>query len=93
MGLNETLKVLADPNRREILNLLRPGPLTAGEISQSFQMTKATLSYHLRLLKEAGLVREQRQKNFIYYSLNVTVFEEVLTWLVGFRKEEKNEEI
>ena len=91
MGLNETLKVLADPTRREILHLLKDGPLSAGDLAAAFEMTAASVSYHLKLLKKAGLIVEAREKNFIYYSLNTTVFEEVLTWIAGFRKEEAHE--
>ena len=70
-----------NPVRREILNLLKGGRLTAGEIAGQFDMTAATVSYHLSLLKKAGLIFESREKNFIYYSLNASVLEEVLLWL------------
>ena len=81
MGFAETFKALSDPARREILNLLKGGSLTAGEIAGKFDMTGATVSYHLSQLKKAGLIVESRQKNFIYYSLNASVLEEVLLWL------------
>lgn len=81
MAFAETFKALSDPVRREILNLLKGGRLTAGEIVGQFDMTVATVSYHLSLLKKAGLIFESREKNFIYYSLNASVLEEVLLWL------------
>lgn len=82
MAFAETFKALSDPVRREILNLLKGGRLTAGEkIAGQFDMTAATVSYHLSLLKKAGLIFESREKNFIYYSLNASVLEEVLLWL------------
>ena len=74
--------------RREILNLLKGGRLTAGEIAGQFDMTAATVSYHLSLLKKAGLIFESR-KNFIYYSLNASVLEEVLLWLQDLKGEGK----
>ena len=81
MGFSETMKALSDPVRREILNLLKGGSMTAGDIGARFDMTGATMSYHLSQLKKAGLVFESRQKNYIYYSLNASVLEEVLLWL------------
>ena len=81
MGFSETMKALADPARREILNMLKDGRMTAGDIAGRFDMTGATVSYHLSQLKKAGLVFESREKNFIYYSLNASVLEEVLLWL------------
>ena len=81
MGFAETLKALSDPVRREILMILREGSLSAGEIGAHFDMTGATISYHLRILKKAGLVFEKKEKNFIYYTLNTSVVEEVMLWL------------
>lgn len=81
MSFNETMKALSDPTRRAILNLLKSGSKTAGEISENFDMTGATISHHLSQLKKADLIKENRQKNFIYYSLNASVLEEVLLWL------------
>jgi len=81
MGFGETMKALADPARREMLNLLKGGRMTAGELGAHFDMTGATVSYHLSQLKKAGLVFESREKNYIYYSLNASVLEEVLLWL------------
>ena len=81
MGFAETFKALSDPARREILLLLREKPLSAGEIGSHFEMTGATISYHLNVLKKADLVTETRDKNFIYYDLNTSVVEEVMLWL------------
>ena len=81
MGFAETFKALSDPIRRDILNLLKSGRLSAGEIGSHFDMTGATISYHLGILKKAGLVFESREKNFIFYELNTSVVEEVMLWL------------
>lgn len=81
MSLNDTMKALSDPTRRTIMNLLKEGPRSAGEIAENFDMTAATVSHHLSQLKKADLIHETRQKNFIYYSLNVSVLEDVLLWL------------
>lgn len=81
MGFAETFKALSDPIRREILTLLKDGRMSAGEISSNFEMTGSTISYHLSILKKAGLVFESKEKNFIYYTLNTSVVEEVMLWL------------
>lgn len=81
MAMNTTLKAIADPVRRKILELLKQRSYSAGEIAQQFDLRQATVSYHLKLLKQAGLISERREKNFIYYELNTSVFEEVLRWL------------
>ncbi len=81
MGMNETLKALADPVRRDILSMLRGGKKSAGEIAEQFNLTGATVSYHLAKLKSADLIAEEKYKNFIYYELNASVFEEILTWI------------
>lgn len=88
MSFQETLRALNDPVRREILMLLRQKKMSAGEISSNFAMTAATVSYHLSILKKAGLVAEERQKNFIYYELNASVLEELMLWLSNFRRDE-----
>jgi DNA-binding transcriptional ArsR family regulator len=87
LGFAETFKALSDPVRREILTMLKGGKMTAGEIGQHFDMTGATISYHLSQLKKAGLVFETRHKNFIIYELNASVFEEAVLWLTQFRGE------
>lgn len=84
MGFPETFKALADPVRREILLMLRDGRMAAGEIASKFDMTGATVSYHLSQLKKAGLIYETKEKNFIYYSLNISVFEEIMLWVNQF---------
>ena len=81
MGLQNTLKALADPIRREILNLLKNGPLSAGEIVDHFSVTGASISRHLSVLKEADLIRDRREGKFIYYELNASVLEEIMLWI------------
>ena len=93
MGFSDTMKALSDPVRREILNMLKSGRMTAGDIAGRFDMTGATVSYHLSQLKKAGLVFESREKNFIYYSINASVLEEVLLWIQSLKGvEEEHEE-
>jgi ArsR family transcriptional regulator, repressor of sdpIR and other operons len=84
MGIAETFKVLSDPLRLNILVSLKSGRLTAGEISEKFDITPAALSYHLKLFKNADLVMEYKHKNFIYYELNTTVFNELIIWIKQF---------
>ncbi len=84
MGFAETFKALSDPVRREILVMLREGKMPAGEIAKKFDMTGATISYHLSQLKKAELIRESKYKNFVYYELNASVFEEVMLWFSQF---------
>lgn len=84
MGFHETFKALSDPVRREILVLLRGGRLPAGEIAEKFDLSGATVSYHLSQLKKAGLISESKYKNYIYYELNASVFEEMMLWLSQF---------
>ena len=81
MGFAETFKALSDSVRRDILMLLREGRMSAGEISSHFDMTGTTISYHLNILKKAGLIFETKEKNYIYYTLNTSVVEEVMLWL------------
>lgn len=92
MGFSETMKALSDPARREILNMLKGGRMTAGDIAGRFDMTGATVSYHLSQLKKAGLIFESREKNYIYYSLNASVLEEVLLWIQSLKGVEEHEE-
>jgi len=91
MGLQQTLRALADPTRREILNLLKRGSLNAGEIGAQFDMTAAAISRHLSVLKEADLVRDRREGKHIIYTLNATVLEEVLLWVADLKGEESVE--
>ncbi len=88
MSLQRTLKALSDPIRREILNLLKGGRMAAGEISAKFDVTDASISRHLSVLKEADLIRDTREGKFIYYELNASVLEEILLW-IGDLKGEK----
>ncbi|MCD7834284.1 MAG: autorepressor SdpR family transcription factor [Lachnospiraceae bacterium] len=81
LGLQETLKALADPTRREILNLLKSGRMSAGEITEHFPVTAASISRHLSVLKDADLVRDKREGKFIYYEINTSVLEETLLWM------------
>jgi len=92
MAFADTFKALSDPVRRDILTMLKKGRMSAGEIGSNFDMTGATVSYHLNILKKADLVFEEKEKNFVYYSLNTSIVEEVMVWLSGLRgdDDEKN---
>ncbi|MGT2754256.1 autorepressor SdpR family transcription factor [Streptococcus ovis] len=92
MSFANTFKALSNPVRREILNLLKKGRLSAGEIAGQFDMTGATISHHLSILKKADLIFETREKNFIYYDLNTSVLEEIMVWISDLKGEndEKN---
>ena len=92
MGFGETFKALSDPARRRILELLKNGRRSAGNIAGHFDMTQATVSYHLKILKNADLIRETREKNFIFYELNLTVLEEIMVWLSDLKGETEHEE-
>ena len=87
MGLQNTMKALSDPIRREILELLKAGRLSAGEIAEKFPVSGAAISKHLSVLKEADLIRDTREGKFIYYELNASVLEEVMLWLVALKGE------
>ena len=87
MALQNTLKALADPIRREILNLLKNGPLSAGEIVDHFSVTGASISRHLSVLKEADLIRDRREGKFIYYELKASVLEEIMLWITDLKGE------
>ena len=84
MGFAETFKALSDPIRREILVMLKEGKMSAGEIAEKFDMSPATISYHISQLKRAGLLFETKYKNFIYYEINVSIFEELVLWFTQF---------
>ena len=92
MALQETTKALADPIRRRILNLLKKGPMSAGDIQNQFDVTFASISRHLSVLKDADLIRDRRDGKFIFYELNASVLEEVLLWIYELRGD-KNEEV
>ncbi len=90
MALQKTLKALADPIRRDILNILKKGPLSAGEIAAKFPVTDASISRHLSVLKDADLIRDDRKGKFIYYEINVSVLEETLLWITDLKGENNN---
>lgn len=85
MGIQNTLKALADPTRREILNMLKKGRLSAGDITDHFDITAAAISRHLSVLKEADLIRDTREGKFIFYDLNTSVLEEIMLWVNDLR--------
>lgn len=92
MSFHDTFKALSDPTRRDILDLLKKGSLTAGEIGAHFSLTGATLSHHLSILKDAGLVTDAREGKYIRYELNVNVLEEIIGWIAGLKGEPDREE-
>ena len=89
MGFQQTMKALSDPIRREILETLKSGRLSAGEIAAKFPVSGAAVSKHLSVLKDADLIRDAREGKSIYYELNVSVLEEVMLWLIGLKGEVK----
>lgn len=89
MGIQNTLRALSDPIRREILELLKSGRLSAGEIGEKFPVSGAAISKHLSVLKDADLIRDARAGKYIFYELNTSVLEEVMLWLTGLKGEEK----
>ncbi len=84
MKISEAFKILSDDQRREIITMLRNGRMNAGDIAEKLGITPAALSYHLKLLKKADMVIEYKEKNFIYYELNTSVFDEIMLWLGQF---------
>lgn len=84
--VNDTFKALSDPTRRKILDLLKEKDLTAGEISDHFNMSKPSISQHLKILKQADLVHDEKQGQYVLYSLNTTVFQDIMSWALGFAK-------
>ena len=87
MGIQKTLKALSDPIRREILNLLKAGRMSAGDIAGHFPVTDASISRHLSVLKDADLIRDTREGKFIFYDINTSVLEEVMLWLAALKGE------
>ena len=87
MGFQETFKALSDPTRREILHILRDGAKTAGEIGGNLSMAGATISHHLAVLREAGLISDEKRGKYIYYELNLSVLDEITGWLAGLKGE------
>lgn len=84
--MNSQFKALSDNTRRKILEMLKNGDLTAGEIAESFEMTKPSITHHLNLLYQADLVDKERDGQYIYYTLNITVMQEVISWFFDFFK-------
>ena len=85
MGFQETFRALADPTRRDILDLLRRGAMTAGDIGSHFDMTGATVSHHLAVLRQAGLVQDDKRGKYIYYDLNLSVLDEITGWIAALK--------
>ncbi|MBR4035981.1 MAG: winged helix-turn-helix transcriptional regulator [Oscillospiraceae bacterium] len=85
--LQDTIKALSDPTRRKILELLKKGPMSAGDLGKEFDMTGATMSHHLSILKKTGLVQDEKKGTFIYYEINTSVMEDLLSWVVSFMGE------
>lgn len=92
MSFANTFKALSHPVRRAILDLLKMGSLSAGEIAEHFELTGATISHHLNILKKADLILETRQKNYIYYELNTSVLEDIVVWLAELKGDKINED-
>ncbi|MGO5029491.1 autorepressor SdpR family transcription factor [Candidatus Agathobaculum pullicola] len=91
MSFQQTFKALSDPIRRDILGLLRAGPMAAGEIAAHFTVSSATISHHLSILKDAGLVMDDKQGKYIYYELNMSVVDEILEWITALKGGNSNE--
>ena len=91
MGLQQTMRALSDPVRREILQLLRKSRMAAGDIVAHFDITGAAISRHLSVLKEADLIRDTREGKFIYYELNASVLEEILWWIASLKGDERHD--
>ncbi len=91
MGIQNTMRALSDPIRREILNLLKKGRMAAGDIADHFEVTGASISRHLSVLKEADLIRDKREGKYIYYELNASVLEEILLWIADLKGEKNND--
>lgn len=91
MGLQQTLRALADPTRREILNLLKRGAMSAGDITNHFNVSAAAVSRHLSVLKEADLICDRRDGKFIFYELNASVLEEIMLWITELKGDNNND--
>ena len=91
MSIQNTLKALSDPTRREILNMLKKGRLSAGEIVENFSVSGAAVSRHLSVLKEADLIRDERDGKYIYYELNASVLEEIMLWITELKGDSNND--
>ncbi len=91
MGLQQTLKSLADPIRREILNMLKKGRMSAGEITEKFSVSAPSISRHLSVLKDADLIRDTREGKFIFYEINTSVLEETMLWIADLKGDNSND--
>lgn len=91
MAFGDTFKALSDPTRREILGLLKDAPLAAGDITSRFQMTGASISHHLSILNAAGLIDQEKKGKFIYYSLNTTVMDDIMNWILDLKGDKTDE--
>ena len=89
MSFQDSFKALSDPTRREILNLLRASPMAAGELLEHFPITGASLSHHLSILRHAGLIDDEKKGKYIYYTLNTTVLDDILNWILTLKEMEK----
>ena len=92
MGLQQTMRALADPIRRQVLNLLKKGRMSAGEICEHFDVTGASISRHLSVLKDADLIRDEREGKFIFYEINTSVLEDVMLWITLLKGDGENVE-
>ena len=92
MGMQNTLKALSDPIRREILNLLKKGRMSAGDIVDHFDVTGASISRHLSVLKEADLIRDKREGKYIFYQINTSVLEEMMLWIATLKGESPDDQ-
>ncbi len=92
MGLQQTLRALADPIRREILNMLKSGRMSAGDICEHFEVTGASISRHLSVLKDADLIRDTREGKFIFYEINTSVLEETMLWIADLKGDKENDQ-
>lgn len=92
MGIQNTLRALSDPIRREILNLLKGGRMSAGDIVDHFEVTGASISRHLSVLKDADLIRDRREGKYIYYELNASVLEEIMLWIADLKGDGQNDQ-
>ena len=92
MGMHDTMRALSDPTRREILQMLKKGTMSAGDLAAKFDMSAAAVSRHLAVLKEAELVRDKREGKFIYYTLNASVLEEILLWVKDLKGDDDHVE-
>lgn len=91
MSLQNTLRALSDPIRREILGMLKSGRMSAGDIVAHFEVTGASISRHLSVLKEADLIRDSREGKFIFYELNTSVLEDIMIWIIGLKEDKRND--